>query len=292
MAMKKALGRGLDALISSPEEALSVEGTIRNIPLGDIIPNKSQPRSSFDQESIDELARSIRENGLIQPIVVRQSGSGYEIVVGERRFRAASVAGLEDIPAVVKDYSDDKLLELALIENVQREDLNPIEEARAYRMILERDRITQEALSGRIGKSRSYIANMVRLLDLPESVQDYVSRGTISVGQAKALASLKSETEQEELLGRIIEENLNVREVERIARTRAVPRGTEEPTAPAGRSEVRKKSRAPFVDEVEDRLRTLLGTKVAVEYRKGRGSIRIEFYGDEDLGRILEILGG
>jgi ParB family chromosome partitioning protein len=292
MANKKALGKGLDALISTAVEEGADTGSVRLIPLEDIVPNKNQPRTRFDKASIDELAQSIRENGLIQPIVVREADRGYEVVVGERRLRAAKSAGLKAIPAVVKEYSEDKLLELALIENIQREDLNPLEEAAAYRMILERDNITQEELSGRIGKSRSYIANLMRLLELPQNVRDHVSRGTISVGQAKALASLKNAAEQEDLLARILDENLNVREVERITRAQGVPRGTKKTAGDTGARTQGRAPREPFLDEIEERLRTVLGTKVLVDYRKGGGSIRIEFYGDEDLERIIEIIGG
>ncbi|MFW6181657.1 MAG: ParB/RepB/Spo0J family partition protein [Spirochaetota bacterium] len=274
MAAKKALGRGLDALISEAGE----EGAgIHLIPLAEIAPNRSQPRKSFDRSGLEELAGSIKENGVIQPVVVREAEQGFELVVGERRLRAARLAGLEKIPAVIKDYSAEKALELALIENIQREDLNPIEEAGAYRMILERDMITQEELARRVGKSRSYLANMVRLLDLPGDIQEHVSRGTLSVGQARAVISLPPE-EQHGLVQRMLEEQLTVREVERLAAKKPVSRETKRPP------------REPFLEEIEERLRARLGTKVLVDYRGGKGAIRIDFYSDDDLERVLGLI--
>jgi ParB family chromosome partitioning protein len=275
MATKKALGKGLDALITGIAEEEKGGGEIPLIPLDEINPGRLQPRKSFDSEKIRELAHSIRENGVIQPIVVRKGENGYEIIIGERRYRAAREAGLKEIPAILRDYSDEKSLELALIENVQREDLNPIEEARAYRLIIEREMVTQEELGKRIGKSRSYIANMMRLLDLPDKVQQHVSRGTISVGQAKAIASFDKPADQEALVQRILRENLTVRDVEKITR-KNVPRGT-----------IQKK-KEPHIEEIEDGLRSKLGTKVSVDYRSGKGTIKIEFYSDEDLERIIE----
>jgi ParB family chromosome partitioning protein len=275
---KKALGKGLDALISGGYEPEEAGENIRLIPAEEIVPNKFQPRKSFDNEKIRELAQSIKENGMIQPIVVRKNGEQYEVIVGERRVRAAKEAELSVIPALVKEYSDDRLLELALIENIQREDLNPVEEAFAYRMILERERITQEELANRIGKSRSYIANMVRILELPEPVLENVSRGTISVGQAKALLSVDEETEKIALAQRIIKEGITVRELEHMTRKHNVPRGT------------LPKASDPHVEEMEEKLRERLGTKVKVDYRKGKGVIKIVFYSDDELERILEII--
>ena len=275
---KKALGRGLDALID--KSGVSEETAVPAIEIGLIKVGRHQPRKSFNQERIGELAESIRKNGLIQPVVVMRKGEKYELIVGERRLRAAKIAGLREIPAYVKDYSENKALEIALIENIQREDLNPIEEATAYKMILDRERITQEELSDRIGKSRSYIANMIRLLDLPDRVQGHVSRGTISVGQAKAVLSLPDVGDMEKMVARILDEQLTVRDVEQIARRKSVPRGTS------------RRARDPHVDEIEEKLRTRLGTKVTVDFRGGKGSLRIEFYSRDDLERILgEILG-
>jgi ParB family chromosome partitioning protein len=273
---KKALGKGLEALITDGIDSAISEGNIRYIDVDDIIPNRFQPRKSFDEETIGELARSIRDNGLLQPVVVRRKDDGFELIVGERRVKAAKKAGLKEIPALVKDLSEGKLLELALIENVQREDLNPIEEATAYRMILERDMVTQEELAGRLGKSRSYIANMVRILDLPPDIRENVSRGTISVGQAKVILSLDTEAERQALAKKILTEGLTVRQTEGIVKKRDVPRGTN------------PHKKDPAIVEIEDKLRDRLGTKVAVDYRKGKGFIRIDFYSDDDLERIVE----
>jgi len=275
---KKALGKGLDALISGGYESEDAGEYVRLISVEEIVSNRFQPRKSFESEKIRELAQSIKENGMIQPIVVRKNGAQYEVIVGERRVRAAKEAELSVIPALVKEYSDDRLLELALIENIQREDLNPVEEAHAYKMIMEKERVTQEELASRIGKSRSYIANMVRILELPESVLENVSRGTISVGQAKVLLSVDEETQKILLARRIIKDGITVRELENITRKRNVPRGT--PT----------KARDPHVEDLEEKLRERLGTKVKIDYRKGKGVIKIEFYSDDELERILEIV--
>jgi ParB family chromosome partitioning protein len=273
---KRALGKGLDALFSESFETEIEEESVKSIPIDRIVSKRKQPRREFDGEKIEELARSIQGNGLIQPIVVRSSGQNYELVVGERRVRAAKRVGLLEIPAIVKDYPDNKAFDIALIENIQREDLNPIEEAVAYRIILERDMITQEELSKRLGKSRSYIANMIRILDLPDTIQMHVSRGTISVGQAKALLSIKNQEERLKLAERIINDKLSVREVERITRRRDVPRGT------------KTSVKEPFIEELEEQLREKLGTKVVIDYRKGKGVIKIEFYSSDDLDRIIE----
>lgn len=275
---KKALGKGLQALISS--EALGEEGeAIRNIALSKIKSNRYQPRKSFNEESLNELAESIKKHGVIQPIVVKAEGENFEVIVGERRLRAAKMAGFSEIPAVVKEYRDDELLEIALIENIQREDLNPIEEAMAYKMILERQNITQEELSKRVGKSRSYIANMVRLLELPEEVKEGVSRGTISVGQAKALLGIKDQSKLLEMYRRIEKEGMSVREVEHAVR-KNVSRGT-----------FQSQKKEPFIEDFENRLREKLGTKVVINYKNGRGWINIEFYSNEDLERIIEYFG-
>jgi len=273
---KRALGKGLEALINSSYESMVSEGMVQFIKIDTIAPNRYQPRKNFDNEKIEELANSIKENGLIQPVIVRRNNGEFEIIVGERRVKAAKQAGLTEVPAIIKDYSEEKILELALIENIQREDLNPVEEANAYKLILERDMITQEELSKRVGKSRSYIANMVRILDLPADIQEYVSRGTISVGQAKVLVSIEDKTKQAELVKKIVSDGLSVREVEKLARKKNVPRGT--------KSHVSN----PFIEAVEEKLRNKLGTKVTVDYRKGRGSIRIEFYSDEELEKLIE----
>jgi ParB family chromosome partitioning protein len=273
---KRALGKGLDALFSEPFKTEIEEESVKSIPLERIVSKREQPRREFDKDKIEELARSIQGNGIIQPVVVRRAGQNYELVVGERRVRAAKRVGFLEIPAIVKDYPDEKIFDIAPIENIQREDLNPIEEADAYRIILERDLITQDELSKRIGKSRSYIANMIRILNLPDKIQMYVSRGTISVGQAKALLSLQNQEERLKLVERIIDEKLSVREVEKVTSRRDVPRGT------------KTSVKEPYIEELEEQLRVKFGTKVTIDYRKGKGVIKIEYYTDDDLDRIVE----
>jgi ParB family chromosome partitioning protein len=276
---KKALGRGLDALFDESGVDETGDGAVISIEMERIVPGAHQPRKSFDDERIGELAESIRKNGLIQPVVVSKKGDRFELVVGERRFRAARIAGLDRLPAMVKDLTESRALEIALIENIQRQDLNPIEEATAYKLILDREKITQEELSQRIGKSRSYIANTVRLLELPGKIQEYVSRGTISVGQAKAVLSLPDAEAREKMVGKIVEQGLTVREVERLTKRKNVPRGTS------------TRARDPHIEELEEQLRSRLGTRVALDYRGGRGWLRIEFYSADDLERIIgEIL--
>ena len=198
------------------------------------------------------------------------------MIVGERRVKATEYAQLSEIPAIIKETSEESLLEMALIENIQREDLNPVEEALAFRTILTKDRITQEELSRRIGKSRSYIANMIRILELPREILDNVSRGTISVGQAKALLSLEKEDEQLKLAYRLLSEKVTVRELEGITKRKNVPRGT------------KVSIKDPHIEEIEEKLRLKFGTKVIIDYRKGKGSVKIEFYSDDELERILE----
>ncbi len=271
---KRALGKGLDALISVETDV--DKNNINEILLDDIVPNKNQPRKKFEEEGIKELAESIKENGIIQPIVVRKINDKYQIVIGERRYRAAKLIGLKKIPAVIRDVSDSKTLELALIENIQREDLNPIEEASAYKTIIDREMITQEELSRKIGKSRSYIANMIRLLELPEKVKEYVSRGTISVGHAKAILSVKNPDEQIKIAKEIINKGYSVRDVEGLTKRKNVSRGTYE--------------KNPYIAEIEEKLIDRFGTKVRINYKDGKGSLIIDFYSEEDLERILENL--
>jgi len=273
---KKSLGKGLNALINDETEI--EENGIKEIEIEKIIPNQNQPRKSFDYDKIKELAESIKENGIIQPVVLRSKQDGYEIVVGERRYRAAIEAGLEKIPAVIKDYTDSKVIEIALIENIQRKDLNPIEEALAYKTIIERETITQVELSRRIGKSRSYIANMVRLLDLPKEIKGFVSRGTIAVGHARAILAIEDKYKQVELAKRIVKNGLSVREVEKLSRKKDVSR------------ETTIDENTPYIKQIEEKLIEKLGTRVNIRYKKGKGSVVINFFSDEELNRLLESL--
>lgn len=277
--MSKRLGKGLDALISS----LSVQDDdkIVEIPLSQIRPNPYQPRKSFSEEAIRELAESIREHGVIQPIIVREALRGYEIIAGERRFRASQMLGKETIPAVVRAYDDQQVMEIALIENVQREDLNAMEVAQAYQAIMERFSLTQEELAAKVGKSRSHIANFLRLLSLPQEVKDYVSRGTLSMGHARALAGIKDEAKCRELARMTVQKNWSVRDLE-LAVQHAESKAKARPR-------VRTPKRDPFIEEIERSLREKFQTNVRIRANKDNGRIEFSYYGRSDLERILEM---
>ncbi|HHW56271.1 MAG TPA: ParB/RepB/Spo0J family partition protein [Clostridia bacterium] len=282
MASKKGLGRGLQALI--PEYQTEEIGSIETLNIADIFPNQYQPRKNFDEESLNELAESIKEHGIIQPIIVRRSQDRYEIVAGERRWRAAKIAGLSEIPAIVKDFDDLKVMEIALIENLQREDLNPIEEARAYKALMEQFNLTQEEISKRVGKSRSSIANSIRLLNLEDKVQEMVARGDITIGHAKVILALDNKALQYEAAKKIVTESLNVRDTENLVKN-LLNKGAKVP----------KKQRADrlqaYFKEIEENLCRFFGTKVKIIQRnKEKGLIQIEYYNEEDLTRILDII--
>lgn len=273
---KKRLGRGLSALLPDADE----EDGVREIELGLIKPNPYQPRTEFDKEKLEELATSIKEHGVIQPIIVRKQDDGYELVAGERRWRAAQKAGISKIPAIIKEYSDGQMLEIALLENLQREDLNPIEEAQAYKKLMEDLGITQEKLSKRIGKSRSVIANSVRLLNLPEEIQQLLAEGKITTGHARALLSLDNQQTQKELALAILEKDLTVRDIEKLVKK------------PKRDGKPKKEKVDPVMSQLEDRLEQFFGTKVKVKSGKKKGKIEIEYYSEEDLERILELVMG
>lgn len=275
----RGLGRGLDALIPTTE--VREHEQVDVVAVKDIIPNKFQPRRIFDEEALLELSRSIQQYGLLQPIVVRKLLNGYELVAGERRWRASKQAGLTIIPAVIREYTDAEMTEIALIENLQRENLNAIEEAVAYRRLMADFGLTQEEVSRKIGRSRSHIANFVRLLNLPSIVQDFVSRGTLSMGQARPILALDNTELQVEAAEIIIAEDMSARDAETLVkRLAAAPRKTGE-SAPA---------REIFVVEAEDRLKLVLGTQVKIKPGKLKSKIEIEFYSAEDLDRIIEVL--
>src|SRR5688572_4505188 len=216
---RKALGKGLGALLPSVPTG-GTEKTYMDLPIEDVVPIKYQPRTAFDEQSLNELGQSIKSDGVIQPVIVRRSGSGYELITGERRWRAAKRAGLKTIPAVVRDVSEFRTLEWALIENIQRQDLNPIEEATAYSSLIDDFHLTQEELAQRVGKDRSSVANYLRLLKLPAEVKDKIQRQELSMGHARALMSLEKAKDQIELANRIIAEQLNVRQVENLIRSK------------------------------------------------------------------------
>ena len=281
----RGLGRGLDALFSggnNSEEQLIVI----NIPTALIIPNKFQPRRVFDQEALTELAQSISLYGILQPIVVRKALNGYELVAGERRWRASQQAGMKEIAATVKDYTDGEMIEIALIENIQREDLNAIEEAVAYRRLMDELSLTQEEVGRKVGRSRSLIANMVRLLNLHPAVQEYVSRGTLSMGQARPLLALETIELQLEAAEIIIEDDLSARGAEEL-----VKRFAEGPKQAKQQAKLAEE-KGVFIIEAEDRLKLILGTQVKIKPGKLKSKIEIEFYSPDDFERIVDLLSG
>lgn len=277
--MNKGLGKGLDAFFSDINED---DESVQELNVTELRPNPYQPRKNFHADAIDELKQSILEYGIIQPLVVRKSIKGYEIVAGERRYRAAKEAGLSIVPVIVKELSDHKMMEIALLENLQREDLSPIEEANAYANLMNELEITQEELSRRLGKSRSHIANMVRLLSLPDQIIAYINNGELSMGHGRTLLGLKDQSNLVPLVTKIRSEKLNVRQVERL-----VIQLNEQPKP---KKEQRKKD--IFIQERESVLRDRLGTGVSIHKGKKKGKIEIEFYSNDDLERIIEILEG
>lgn len=281
---KNRLGKGLGALIGGNdnlEEGYDDDGKIREVFIRQIEPNPYQPRQEFDEEGLKDLAQSIRENGIIQPITLRQvSPDHYQIVTGERRWRAAELAGLKKVPAIIREYSDHQMMEIALIENLQREDLNPIEEAQAYQRMMDEFDMTQEEVARKIGKSRSSIANIVRLLKLPPKVQIYVSRETITMGHARAILSLKDMEEQIQVADYIIKNNLSVRETEKYIQQLNNKNG----------ERGNKYQKIPLEPEwlnVQKVLADYLGTKVRVQKRKDKRLIMIECDTYKDIEKLL-----
>lgn len=281
MKAKRGLGKGLHALI--PEEAEKAKEGVAQVPIDEIYPNKNQPRVHFDQEKLEELARSIKEHGVIQPIVLVREEKGYKIIAGERRWRAAKMAGLSEMPAVLMTVTEMQVMELALIENLQREDLNEVEAAVAYRELMDRFQLTQQDIAQRIGKSRTAIANTLRLLNLPENMQKLIRSNGISAGHGRCLLSLEG-TKQEVLLQKILKDQLSVREAEKLAQSMK-----KEP-APKKKKESTTALNELFIIDLEERLQQSLGTRVTVVEKNNRGKIEIEFYGNEDLDRIVEML--
>ena len=286
---KRGLGKGLGALIPGAERA--ERGSSLEVEIDKITLNPFQPRESVDEEKLKELVNSVRVHGVLQPVVVRAKGDGkYELVAGERRLRAAIAAGLARIPVVVRELTDEQSLEVALIENIQREDISPVDAALAYRRLQDEFGLSQEELALGLGKSRSAVANTMRLLNLPEPVLRDLRAGRIAEGHARAILSLEDEGLQVELSRRVSEAGLSVRDAERMAREWA--RGTAPETPRADVSRETSPPPDPNLQEIEARLREILGTKVSVIKNKDRGRIEIEFYSDDDLERILALLAG
>ncbi len=279
MRMAKGLGKGINALFNAID---SNEETVEEIKIKDLRPNPYQPRKMFDEDALSDLKESIQQHGVLQPIIVRKSIKGYDIVAGERRFRAAQQAGLTTIPAIVREFSETLMREIALLENLQREDLSPLEEAQAYASLLDHLSVTQEELAKRLGKSRPHIANHLRLLTLPDEVQKLIADGTLSMGHGRTLLSLKNKNKLAPLVKKIVDEGLNVRQVEKLVQqlNENVPRETKKKEAPKDR----------VLKERESFLQNYFGTSVSIKKQKKKGKIEIEFLSNEDLERILELL--
>lgn len=278
--MSKRLGRGLDALI--PSLSVKDDDKVIDVPLSQLRPNPYQPRKTFDEESIKELAESIKQHGVIQPIIVRTVLKGYEIIAGERRFRASQLCGNPSIPAVVRTFTDQQVMEIALIENLQREDLNAIETAIAYQALMDKFELTQEELSMKVGKSRSHIANFLRLLTLPANIKEDVSRGTLSMGHARALVGVKEAKQQLELARLTIEQEWSVRDLEAAIQ--------KQPEKQPEKEKARAKKRDPYLESIEETLRDQFKTTVRVKQQKDKGRIELMYYNKQDLERLLEIL--
>jgi ParB family chromosome partitioning protein len=285
MAAKRTpLGKGLAALIpgAEPEEARG----LLTCGIEEIVPNRSQPRKHFDEAKLQELAASIKEKGILEPLIVRRVDQGYEIIVGERRWRAAQKAGLQEVPILVKEAQEREVLEISLIENLQRENLNAIEEADGFRRLIEEFGISQEELGARIGKDRTTVANALRLLKLPSDVIDHLLQNRITAGHARAIISLETREKQKELCRLILQKGLSVRQAEALAKSwsKKPSRGTP--------SEKRKAELASQLNALQDSLRRHLATKVKIAPQGKRGKIEIEYYSFEDLGRIVEMILG
>jgi ParB family chromosome partitioning protein len=291
--MAKALGKGLGALIkspvASPTPAFENGERVQLMPLAQIIASPLQPRTHFAEETINELVESIRQHGIIQPLIVRRRGDRFELIAGERRWRAAQRLGLSDAPIIVREASDQDVLELALIENLQREDLNAIEEARAFARLAKEFGLRQEDIAQKVGKSRAAVANSMRLLDLAADVQSWLTQDRISVGHAKVLLSLKSHDEQSLIAEQIIRRNLTVRGAEKLVTDHFANNGVTKPTR--GQTAASVPTLAPAVLHLQNRLQQHFATHVALHHGEKRGRIEIEYYGNDDLQRILGVLG-
>jgi len=275
---RKALGRGLAALIPSVPETSVPSAALKQLAIERIRPNRTQPRKQFDEQALEELAASIRTRGVLQPIVVRRHAEGYEIVAGERRWRAAAKAGLTEIPAVVKELGDTEALQVALIENIQREDLDPLEEAESYHRLVSEYELTQEQVAQAVGKSRAAVANSMRLLKLPEVLLEMLADGRLTAGHARALMTVGNEAAMHKLADEITTHHLNVREVERRARALQGRKKKAEAQASA----------TPAERTVEERLQRALGTKVRLHHRDGKGHIEIQFHSLDELDALLD----
>ena len=279
---RKALGRGLGALLSS-DRTIDLGAEPSEVDLNSIVPGPMQPRVNFDEAALASLAESIKTHGVVQPILVRRRGEEFELIAGERRWRAAKMAGLTHVPVLVKDVADEDLLEIALIENIQREDLNPIEEAQAYKRLIENVGLTQEALATRVGRDRSYITNYLRLLRLPDDLQQLVKEGRLSTGHARTILGLSHEDLQRRLARQVIEGGLSVRATEVLV---------QKATADRPARTVRPQTVDPNIRAAESKLRRALGTQVRILQvgNDGRGKVEISFFNNQDRDRIYDLL--
>ncbi len=288
---KRGLGKGLDALIGpdleeiekqpheSNREGDASDNPVMMVDIYQVEPDREQPRKDFDEEKLEELAESIRQYGVLQPLLVQKKDEYYKIIAGERRWRAAKLAGVHEVPIIIKDYTQEETLEISLIENIQRQDLNPIEEARAYERLLREYHLTQEEIAQRVGKSRSAIANCLRYLNLQEQVQSMMMEGVLSAGHAKVLLGIEDRELQYTLALRVMDEDLSVRQLEKVLQQMKKSQPQAAPPAPAN----------PIYHSVEERMKEVLGTKVIVTQGKKKGKIEIEYYSDEDLDRLLTL---
>lgn len=279
--IKPGLGKGLDLLIPANEEQSEENKAVQMLAITEVEPNRNQPRKHFAEEAMNELAESIKSHGIIQPIIVRKQKDYYEIIAGERRWRAARIAGLKEIPVVIKEYTDKEVSEIALIENIQREDLNPIEEALAYKQLIDEYGLTQEELSQRISKSRSAVTNTMRLLRLHGEIQDMLAGGVLSAGHARALLAIENQEKQLETAHEIIKNSLSVREAETLVK---------KVNAPPAKKKEEKKNDFIYRD-LEKKLTENLGTKVRISNKEdGTGKIEINYYSDDELEQIYSLL--
>ncbi|GFR35097.1 ParB/RepB/Spo0J family partition protein [Thermobrachium celere] len=276
-AKKSALGRGLGALIPEVEKN-ETEG-IKEVDINDIFPNEEQPRKNIDNEKIEQLAQSIKEHGIIQPIIVKKDGDFYKIIAGERRWRAARLAGLKKVPIIEKEISEKEAMEISLIENIQREDLNPIEEALAYKKLIDEFGLTQEELANRLGKSRPAITNSLRLLSLDKRVIDMILNQDITEGHGKIIAGIDDKDKQYEIAIKVVNEGLNVRQTEKLIQSINVIKNKKE----------KNNTKDIYIKDIEERLKNIFGTKVSINKGRKKGKIEIEYYSDEDLQRILDL---
>ena len=304
MSRKSGLGKGLDSLIPnistgkpqkteklSTNSVKNVDNSVETVgktaptmlKISQVEPNRGQPRKKFDEETLEELAESIRQHGILQPLLVQKRDNHYEIVAGERRWRAAKLAGLRGIPVLIQEFTDQEAMEIALIENIQREDLNAVEEAQAYRTLMQEFHLTQEEVAEKVGKSRAAVANRLRLLRLPEKIQGWLAAGELSEGHARAILSLEDEERQLEAARQVMEKKLSVRETEKLVRELQKP--------PAQKKDDSWREKDQFIyEKLEEELRALTGTKAVIQRREnGRGRIQLDYYSVEELERLMDL---